>query len=77
MQGRLAKRKDYKAVADDAMALEYGNGSLGVFVVVVLDKVMVGHALLLGDVDSRLDDIAETGRVWIAGLERLGHHAGR
>lgn len=58
------------------MPLEDGHGPLGVVIVVVGDKVVVGHALLLFDVDGGLDDLSETRRVCVACLEGFGYHVG-
>jgi hypothetical protein len=64
----------YKAVAEDAMALEDGNRSLCVVVVVVLDKIAVRHAILLLDVYSRLDDLPKASSVRVTCLKCLGYH---
>lgn len=58
------------------MALEDGHGPLRMLVVIVIDEVFVRHALLLFDVDCRLDDLSEALCVWVAGLEGFGHHVG-
>jgi len=66
----------YKAVADDAVPLEDGNGALGMVVVVVVNEVGIRHAVFLLDVDGGLDHLSEACRVRVTCFECSGHHVG-
>ena len=66
----------HKTIANDTVPLQNGDGTLCMLGVVVLDKVLVGHVLLLLDVYGRLDHLAEARGVWVARLECFWHHDG-
>jgi hypothetical protein len=69
-------KENYKTVTDNAMSLQDWNCPLGMVVVVVVDKVVVGHAMLLLDVDGGLDDFPEASGIRVTCFEMAGHHDG-
>ncbi len=56
------------------MALKDGNGPLSMIVVVVLDKVVIRHAMFLLDVYSRFHDLSKARGVGVACLKCFGYH---
>ena len=56
------------------MALKDGNGALSMVVVVILDKVVIRHAILLLNVYSRLHHLSEACGIRVTCLKCFGHH---
>jgi hypothetical protein len=67
-------RENYETIADDTVPLKDRDRSLSMIVVVVCDKVLVRHAILLLDVYRRLHHFSKAGRVRITCLKCFGHH---